>query len=354
MQALRVGDSTSHGGVVTGPGCPTVLIGGMPAARLGDMTTCPMVTPAPVPVPHVGGPIAGPGAVTVLIGGMPAARASMDTCICVGPPAMGVVGCPTVMIGSSAGSGGGGGGGGGAGAQAAAAQIETAAGEAVEGQHWIEYAALDSAGQGISELGYHVTGNDLDGRGRTGADGVIRRGGFAGEDDCSLVLYDVNNAKWSSRSVPHGENVTLSADFLGYSSEAVTVAIFASDVSGEDRLIEELNPSISNDSISVDWSGPPDEETDDDEDQPRRYSLPQYYFIVRCGQHRARSGLMRFTDWIEINYEDNDGNAIGNRDYQIFLSSGEVRRGRLDGNGHAREEDVPPGAYELLIDEAQG
>jgi uncharacterized Zn-binding protein involved in type VI secretion len=44
---------------------------GMPAARLGDMHVCPMVT---VLVPHVGGPIAGPGCPTVLIGGMPAAR----------------------------------------------------------------------------------------------------------------------------------------------------------------------------------------------------------------------------------------------------------------------------------------
>ena len=44
---------------------------GMPAARVGDMHVCPMVT---VLVPHVGGPILPPGAPTVLIGGMPAAR----------------------------------------------------------------------------------------------------------------------------------------------------------------------------------------------------------------------------------------------------------------------------------------
>ena len=38
--AARVGDPTAHGGVITGPGCATVLIGGMPAARVGDMATC--------------------------------------------------------------------------------------------------------------------------------------------------------------------------------------------------------------------------------------------------------------------------------------------------------------------------
>lgn len=103
---------------------------GKPAARLGDMHTCPMVNPGPVP--HVGGPITGPGCPTVLIGGMPAAVMG-DLCVCVGPPdtivlgstgvliggrpaarlsdqcAHGgviVAGCPTVLIGDTSGGGG--------------------------------------------------------------------------------------------------------------------------------------------------------------------------------------------------------------------------------------------------------
>jgi len=44
-----------------------------------------MQTPAIVPIPHVGGPIIGPGAATVLIGGLPAAVVG-DMCVCVGPP----------------------------------------------------------------------------------------------------------------------------------------------------------------------------------------------------------------------------------------------------------------------------
>lgn len=106
-----------------------------PAARVGDMHTCPMVTGV---VPHVGGPIMPPGAPTVLTGGQPQARIS-DMCTCVGPPdvilkgsptvlvsglpaaRMGditahggviVLGFPTVMIGEAGGGGGGGGGGG--------------------------------------------------------------------------------------------------------------------------------------------------------------------------------------------------------------------------------------------------
>ena len=106
---------------------------GKPAARIGDMHVCPMVTPGTPPILHVGGPVTGPGCPTVLIGGAPAAVMG-DMCVCVGPPdtivlgSTGVfiggkpaarmgdtcahggtitVGCPTVLIGEAAGGGGG-------------------------------------------------------------------------------------------------------------------------------------------------------------------------------------------------------------------------------------------------------
>jgi len=72
---------------------------GQPAARVGDMHVCPMQTPAfPSPIPHVGGPIAGPGVPTVLIGGMPAAVVG-DICTCAGPPDTIAKGSATVLIG---------------------------------------------------------------------------------------------------------------------------------------------------------------------------------------------------------------------------------------------------------------
>lgn len=71
---------------------------GKPAARVTDMHTCPMVTPGTPPVPHAGGPILPPGCPTVLIGGLPAARVG-DMATCVGPPDSIVMGSPTVLIG---------------------------------------------------------------------------------------------------------------------------------------------------------------------------------------------------------------------------------------------------------------
>lgn len=67
----------------------------LPAARAGDMHICPMATGT---VPHVGGPALPPGEPTVLIGGMPALRVG-DMLICTGPPDTVAVGSSTVFIG---------------------------------------------------------------------------------------------------------------------------------------------------------------------------------------------------------------------------------------------------------------
>jgi uncharacterized Zn-binding protein involved in type VI secretion len=89
--AARIGDSTGHPGVVTGPGVPTVLIGGQPAAVQGDMHACSM---PPLAGPHPPSPFS-KGSVTVRISGRGALRmGDMSGC---GAPI--VMGAPTVVIG---------------------------------------------------------------------------------------------------------------------------------------------------------------------------------------------------------------------------------------------------------------
>ena len=89
--AARITDPTGHPGLITGPGVPNVLIGGLPAAAVGDSHACSMPPPAG---PHPPTPIA-KGSFTVLIGGRPAARMG-DLSGC-GAPILG--GMPTVLIG---------------------------------------------------------------------------------------------------------------------------------------------------------------------------------------------------------------------------------------------------------------
>lgn len=94
--AARIGDQTAHGGAITGPGALNVLVGGKPAARVGDMAMCPLFSGN---VSHGVGPIGPPGCPTVLIGGVPAARVGDQVMELTGGPAPIVVGEPTVLLG---------------------------------------------------------------------------------------------------------------------------------------------------------------------------------------------------------------------------------------------------------------
>lgn len=89
--AARFADISTHAGTVTGPGVPNVLIGGMPAAVLGDLHVCAL--PPPGHQPTVSPFLA--GSATVLIGGKPALRVG-DPCVC---GATVLAGAPTVLIG---------------------------------------------------------------------------------------------------------------------------------------------------------------------------------------------------------------------------------------------------------------
>ncbi len=94
--AARLTDMTPTADPITGPCVPTVLIGGLPAAVLGDLVVGPVVT----------GAITTATSMTVIVGGRPAARmtsmvsgANTVTGVPVsGIPIM-VPCCPTVLIG---------------------------------------------------------------------------------------------------------------------------------------------------------------------------------------------------------------------------------------------------------------
>jgi uncharacterized Zn-binding protein involved in type VI secretion len=80
----------AHGsGPILPPACPTVLTGGQPTARVGDLCLC--APPAPPPGPAA---IMPPGNPTVLVGGKPIARMGDPTAHggVILPPC-----CPTVL-----------------------------------------------------------------------------------------------------------------------------------------------------------------------------------------------------------------------------------------------------------------
>lgn len=346
--AARMGDTTVHGGSIVA-GCPTVLIGGKPAARVGDPHVCPMVTPAPTPVPHVGMPIIPPGAVTVLIGGMPAACVG-DIAPCTGPPdTIAPPGEPTVLIGPGGGGGGGGGRAGSGGAQqegeegGEAGDPTELAGEGED--HFLHVDFVDQGGFPIMGTSYTLSksGSTVDEGVLTGR---IRKTGIeAGSYDIELRV--ISKAEWSSQEAAVGDVVKLTAKCSGIENgTAALLVIKLRDLNAPDRVIKTIESEVSGDKIEGEWTFELTADllpTQNERSARQGYSSPAYYFEAKAAGCSARSKLLKFKDWIELRLTDEEGNAIGNRPYRVHCANGEIIEGTLDGNGYAKVENVPPG-----------
>ncbi len=342
--AARMGDQTTHGGVIT-KGEPTVMIGGAPAARVGDMHTCPMQTPGTPPIPHVGGPIT-LGSPTVMIKGMMAARVG-DMCTCTGPPDSIAMGCNTVLIGEgSAGGGGAGQTGGGSGTTATSTSTD-----ATE-QHYIDVKFVDKGGKPISGVQYKLKdpdGNEIQGT----LAGRIKKSGV-GQGQYEVKLAGIKNAKWSTKKAKQSETVKMIAEVVGFDSSAkATFQIFRRDSNRADRPVDTLSDvAVSGDKSEVDWQYEYREGEDDPElghKETGRYSYPSFYFTVTIEDAKASSGTLQITDDLEIELKDDRGEAIANEEYVVYLANGEVRKGKLDSNGKATEKDVPPTRNQVVF-----
>lgn len=350
--AARLGDPTAHGGVIV-TGFPTVLIGGMPAARLTDMHICPMATPGTPPIPHVGGPISGPGVPTVLIGGMPAACVG-DMAVCVGPPATILMGCPTVLIGP----GGGGGGGGGAGSSGAGSAITSAkkaltdnVEAATKEEHWIEFGMVDKVGNAVSGVHYKMTDTDnKESKAVIKSDGKIKRDGIK-EGQCKVVFVDLFGAEWSKEKAKVGDKVKLKVKSIGIdNSSKVEFRIFVKDINYSDHLLTKLEVDIKSDKAEVEWELKVDEELIkiiEHKETIGRYSQPFFYFDAYCNEMVAKSGLLYYEDKAELIFKDEQGNTLANKEFKIFLPTGEIKKGKLDSSGKTKIEKLPPGKFKI-------
>ena len=68
---------------------------------------------------------------------------------------------------------------------------------------------------------------------------------------------------------------------------------------------------------------------------------------MTVGDQQARSGMIEFKDYVEIELKDEDGRPIANEAYILYLANGEVREGTLDANGYKKEENVPPCEWDV-------
>ena len=354
--AARMGDTTAHGGTVL-LGNPTLLIGKMPASTLGDMHVCPMCTG---PVPHVGGPIT-LGSMGVLLGKKPAARIS-DMTVCVGPPSMPAMGCMTVLIGEA----GSGSQAGSAGAAAAAQASRIKGPKAIEAfplgeppgtteSHEIMVEFTDSAGKPLSGILYHI--KDPDGKEILGAstmDGAASHGGYAKKGSYELTVPGLTNAKWKKPKLKMGEEAEFSID-ADVPQGVTTAAVMINETRGSLlRCVANLVLPIEGKKIQGKWLPDyPDVETPPPEADAEGAApavppeQPTYIFTCVAGSLVAVSDILKIADALEIELLDADGKGMADAEYEITLPSGEIRKGRLDGSGKAKFEDLAPGGAEV-------
>jgi uncharacterized Zn-binding protein involved in type VI secretion len=321
------------------------LIGGQPAAVMGDMHACPLVAPAPPAIPHVGATIVATG-MTVLIGGKPAARMG-DTAICTGPPDSIVMGCTTVLIGD----GGGGGGAGGGGGKSGKAKVTDRKAE-VDESHYLDVKFEDKGGNQITGLKYAVKtpdGQEVDGT----LTGQVKKSGLQ-EGDCEVQLTAIINPTWSEEKARVGDKVKLQAGVAGIESGSeASFDIFIKDSNYADHLLTTIESKVDGDKIEAEWVLEVDEKLLADQEgkeKQKRYSSPWFYFIVKAGGTSARSKLLWYRDYIELDFKDSKGNALANKEVKLFFPDGTVKQVTLDGNGYAKVEDIPPGRAKVVLD----
>ena len=338
--AARLGDPTAHGGAITS-GNPTVLIGGQPAATVGDLHVCPMCSPGP----HVGGPVM-VGAPTVLIGGRPAARMG-DPCTCAAPaPDVILAGCPTVLIGGASGAAS-------PGAAAAAASAHGAtASPGTPGlgatarplSPWVGVGYRDAAGRPVAGWRYRAEG----GRrrdGQVGSGGQVWLDALAGSGAVDVGLVGVYGCRWDRGEARVGEAVGMGARCVGVADGApATFEVWretASATGAASRAkVWEVAGAVRGGRVEADepfvfeWS--------EGEDRLDFGAAPAYVVeVVADYTHRARGGRLTLQTWFAFGLDDERGKPVANEPYAVRFADGSVLEGRLDRAGHARVDDVP-------------
>jgi hypothetical protein len=163
----------------------------------------------------------------------------------------------------------------------------------------------------------------------------------------------ITNAKWSEKEARRGDVLKLTADVDGApdGTEAL-IEIYEHDADDAHDFITKFPTLVNNKKIESEWEFEYHEDTDDiptAEETEKGYNPPEYFFRVKIGGVSADSELLEFKDWIEIEVVDESGSPVGEKDYVLHLPDGETREGKLDPNGYAREEDIPPGKVTVEV-----
>jgi hypothetical protein len=166
--------------------------------------------------------------------------------------------------------------------------------------------------------------------------------------------FKVTGLAWGQKEVRPGDVLHLSANTTGLDDDTVvTFRIYEYDQDGAHDFITKFPTRVKDAKVEADWEfvyrGDTGKIPTDEEMQScgRSYRPPEYFFVVdvfgRKSGLNGESGLLKFIDWVEAIVYDDAGNPMEGTEYTLTLADGSRRKGTLDAEGFAREEDIPPG-----------
>jgi hypothetical protein len=160
------------------------------------------------------------------------------------------------------------------------------------------------------------------------------------------------------RRSSRGDVVTLSTELENVrdNTEAI-LTVYKYDSDGAHDHIIEFSVTVNDGKVSIDWEYEYHEDTDEiptEEEMKkygRKYNPPEYFFTIKLrgfgfGKDQ-QSGLLKFKDWMSIVLVDEGGTPLADEEYILYLPDGTEQRGKLDTNGFAQIEDLPPGVVQV-------
>lgn len=181
----------------------------------------------------------------------------------------------------------------------------------------------------------------------------LSKHGLTKKSNCLYVYpaIEIKNLKWDKKEARRGDVLKLTSDVNNvYEGAEAEIQIWEHDADGAHDLITKFPATVKNKKIETEWEYEYHEDTDDiptKEETEKGYKNPEYFFRVNIGGVFADSELLKFKDWIEIKLEDQDGNPLKDVSYKIKFADGKTKDGKLDSDGYAKIEDVPPGKYQV-------
>jgi hypothetical protein len=164
-----------------------------------------------------------------------------------------------------------------------------------------------------------------------------------------LPAVEITNLKWDKKEARRGDILKLTADIKGVQDDVeAEISIWEYDDDLAHDFISKFPATVKDGKIEADWEYEYHEDTDGiptDRELEKGYNPPEYFFRVSLGGVQADSGILEFKDWLEISLKDNFGDPVPDADYVLKLADGTEKQGKLDKDGRARIEDIPPGSY---------